>query len=819
MIAQDLRYTFRALLKSPAFTVAAVLTLALGIGANATMFGIVDLLLLRPPAHVRDPQGVARIGVEWRARQSGESSEPSFFFSFPAYRALRGASGFEGIGLMTTPQDFPVGRGRDAARAAGVLVSANYFSLLGVTPHHGRFFTADEGSEPVGAPVAVISYGFWQREMAGDPSAIGREVRIGTRPYTIVGIAPRAFTGLWLGATDIWIPLSAAEGLRFVSSNWTEDRQSTWLHIFGRLRTGVSPSQAAEQAAPLFRSTVDERRLANYDAAIVVQRVRAAVASGRSGAQGDLRIAVILAGVAGLVLLIACTNVANLMLARALGRRREIALRLALGIKRRRLVAQLLTESITIALVGGAAAIVMARWGGEALRVIFFGDVVWTGSVVDGRLLLFAAVATLVTALLAGLLPALQASRVELAAALKTGSKAGARTIHGARTRAALLTVQATLATVLLTGTGLFVQSLRKISEVPLGMAPEGVLMASIGSRGTGYATDQLNDVYERMAEAVRSVPGVQSAAVSLTVPFASSWGSSIRIPGRDSVPGAYINAVSPGFFETMGTPILSGRDFSRQDSESGNAIVVSARAATSWWPSESALGQCVVVGPEDASCMQVIGVAQDMRKETVIEPEENVLQVYVPLSRATSGMSQRLLLVRGTGRAVTPLIGPVRSAVQGSVPDLPYVNVRPLAILLEREIRPWRLGASMFSTFGALALLLTCVGIYGVVAYTVTHRTHEFGVRVALGAQKRSILSRVAGEGVQIALIGAGAGVLVALAFTRLIEPLLFEVSPRDPMVVLGVVLIIVVAAVLGSLIPAWRAARVDPMVALRSD
>jgi predicted permease len=491
--------------------------------------------------------------------------------------------------------------------------------------------------------------------------------------------------------------------------------------------------------------------------------------------------------------------------------------RLALGAARGRLVAQLLTESLVLATLGGLAALLVAAWGGNLLRSVFFGDVLWSDALLDARVMWFAASATVLTAALSGLVPALQASAPNLAATLKAGAREGGG--QRSRTRASLLVVQSTLAAILLVGTGLFVRSLRNVHAVPTGMRPDRVLMSSVALRGSEYSRSEVDALYARMAERALSVPGVASVAVSLTVPFASSWGSRIVVPGRDSVPGAYVNAVSPGYFETMGTRLLAGRDFTPVDDAAAPTIVISARAARRWWPDGDAVGRCVHLNADSLPCLQVIGIAEDVRKETVLEAEDDVLQVYVPLGRATTNMSQRILLVRAGTPDVASLMEPLRRAVQVAAVNLPYVDVRPMAQLLDDELRPWRLGASMFGAFGMIAALLTCLGIYGVVSYTAAQRTHEMGVRMALGARAPDVLLAVAGDGMHVSLRGAALGVVLALLLQGLVEPLLFGVSAFDPVVLGGVAGLLALVAALGSVVPAWRATRVDPVLALRSE
>jgi len=821
-IADDLRYALRQLRRSPGFALAVAATFALGIGANATMFGVVDRLLLRPPAHVREPERLVELGARWRWENDTMTQKS---FPYVTYRALRrglvGPDVEEVAATTYSAGDFPVGRGERARSARGMLVSASYFPLLGARPALGRFFLPDEDVEPVGAPVAVIGHGYWQRAFGGSPAALGRGLEIGTRRYTIVGVAPRGFTGVELGAVDVWLPISSAEGLRFGGAEWATTRRSTWIRVFARVAPGV-PRERVEARATAINLEAGEPRMPGMGATIAAIPL---VASIRAVTQGvTARVAGLLGLVSGLVLLIACANVANLLLARALRRRQELAVRVALGASRARIVRPMLAESLLLALLGGAAALLIAQWGGALLRVLVFGDLRWEGSPVDGRVLAFTALAATLTGVAAGLIPALQASRLPPSAALASGAReAGER--HP-RTRAVLVAAQAALAVVLLVGTGLFVRSLDNLRELPLGMQPDRVLLATMDLRLLGLTMRETDAMFRRMEERVRALPGAGPAAVAVTVPGRGSYGTMVRVPGLDSVPvppggGPFVNAVRPGFFAAMGTRILRGREFTEADESSrARVVVVNETMARLAWPGQDALGKCVRVGSDTAPCAEVIGVAENSRRQDWVEGE--IFHVHLPLSQAPDWMAARLLVVRpagGGGRYPERLAADVRRAMQTAAPDLPYAEVRPLETLYASELRPWRLGATMFGAFGALAVLLAAVGLYGVMALSVAQRTRELGVRIALGARGGDVVRLVVRQGVRLVAGGTVVGLAAALGAGRWVEALLFRVSPRDPAVYGGVVLLLLAVGVAACLVPSWRAARVDPAVALRAE
>ncbi|HEX5437976.1 MAG TPA: ABC transporter permease [Gemmatimonadaceae bacterium] len=813
---QDLRAALRQFTRDRAVALVAVLTLALGVGANATMFSIVDRFLLHPLAHVRDADRVVELADAWRV-QGNDVVQRSF--PYAAFRAFQERlSAAKSVAMMTNPIDVPLGRGADAQDVHGSLVSASFFPLLGVHPALGRFFAPDEDRLPEGTPVVVVSYGLWRPILGGGPSALGARLELGSRTYTVIGVTPKGFTGPTLGAVDVWIPVTAAGDLRFVNGpDWATSRTSTWLRVFARLEPGVSRERLAAEATAINLES-GEPRMATMHTTIDALPL---IASLRDMRGTSARVAVLLGALSVLVVLIACANLANLLIARALRRRREIAVRVALGISRGRLVRQLLVEAGVLALLGGCAALLVAWWGSSAARTLLFGDVQWTRGLVDWHVLLYTLGIALASGVLAGLAPALQFSRPHIADALKAGAREGGQ--YRSAIRTVLLVAQAALSVILLVGAGLFVLSLHAVSTLPIGMQPDRVLLATMDLLKTGWSAADADALFTRMAERVRALPGIQSAAVAVTVPGVATWGVDLTVPGRDSLPqpeggGPFINAVQPGYFATMGTRILRGRDFTDADGAAGAPVViVNQTLAHAAWPGEDPIGKCVRLGDASTPCVTVVGVAENSRRQNWIE--EPIFLLHVPLAQAPAYMQQRLLVVRPRGSHPELAIAAVRSAMQTTAADLPFANVQPMMSLYDAELRPWRLGAAMLGAFGVLAGLLVAAGLYGVISFTTTQRTQEIGVRLALGARSSQVLELVMREGLALAAAGGIVGVIVALAGARFIEPLLFHVSPREVAVYGAALGVLGVVATIATLAPAWRAAHVDPATALRSE
>ena len=817
-----------------------VVTLSLGIGANVTMFSIIDRLLLRTPAHIVDVDRVVQVHSRWFGSQNVQSSQP-----YRLYKDLLAVSEFEQV-AVTTPSSvvdreyYPLGRGQAAIRIPGAQVSPGFFPLLGVRPHRGRFFQEDEAGETNPQQLAVIGYAFWQRHFGGRDDAIGSTLDLGTDRYTVVGVAPEGFTGVELSDVDVWIPIAAANGLRFAKgADWATTRNSQWLSVIARLRPGANLQRAAAQATAIFRAGERERVAAatnpspRFRAGPDSQSVelssilpgKSIKAFGLSARSAEMRVSQLLGGVAIVVLLIACANVANLLLVRALGRRREIAVRLALGVTRARLVHQLLAEGVILSLIGGAGALLCAQWSSGFIRSMLLGDTAWSGSAIDARLMVFTAVAALGTGLLTSLLPALQASTPELTSALKAGAREGGSARSG--TRSILVASQAALAIILLAGAGLFVRSLRNVANSPLGIDIDRVLVAGVPHASVGMTNAEAREVFRRVTQRATEIPGISAAATSVGLSFGMGWGTSLFVPGREppketNNPSQY--AVTPDYFEVLGIKLVDGRLFTESDrTGTPPVVVINETAARTFWPGENPIGQCRRIGADTMPCTTVVGIVTNARRQRLVESPTTM--VYRPLDQLDPAVYDRSVSFFGfafiarTTRNPRALAEPLRRLIQSTGPNMPYAEVRPLSDRLGRQTRSWTLGATMFSIFGSLSLLLAAIGLYSVVSFTVAQRIHEFGVRVALGATSRSLLRLTVVRGVIPVVIGIGAGTVIALAGSRFLKELLFEVSPRDPAVFVGGGALLFVVAIAASLAPAIRAARVDPMLALRSD
>ena len=814
-LREDIRYSFRQMRNAPAFTAAIIASFTLGIGANATMFGIIDQLLLRPPAHVVAPDQVYRIG---EMRHFGSDEYWTTGLSYPEYKDYRDhVADLAIVATATGAQSFDVGRGEHARQVRGLLVSASYFPLTGARPAIGRFFLPEEDREPDGVPVVVIGYNFWQREFDGESRALGSKLQIGQRWYTIVGAAPEGFTGLDKASVDVFMPITAAEGLRFAGANWSTSRGSFWLSAYARLRTGVPRARAEAQATAL------RRHIPMGDGSSPDTTLRTSLRSITSATDdvGAARVPKLLVGVSALVLLIACANVASLLVARALRRRREIAVRLALGVARARLIRQLVTEAVILATIGGLGALLVVKWGGEIVRRTLLGAY-GDNAAVDGHVLAYTAAITIATGLLAGVVPAVGATATDLAHTLHESSRAGSP--RRSRTRNALLILQTALAVILLIGTGLFVRSLHNVNAIELGMETNHVLVATINLRAAGFADAERQSLFASMLERVRHIPGVVDAAVGAALPFTSSYAVYLEIPGIDTIPsvkdgGPYVNAVTPEYFHTVGTRILRGRGFTAADAAShARVMVVSESMARIIWRGRDPIGQCVKFDSDSLLCTTVVGIAQSTHRTGVIEQSE-VLQYYVQLQHAPEMMRDRIVLVRPIDDRPERWIEPVRRALQTAAPNLPFADVRPMQTLYAWQLQPWHLGATMFGLFGALALVLTTIGLYSVVAYAVAQRTHELGVRIALGATGPRIAGMIVRHAAILCALGLAIGVAIAGIAGRFIESLLYKTSPYDPLTFALVVLLLVGVSVIASLVPARRAAGVDPTVALRAE
>jgi len=811
-LERDFGYAGRRLGRSPALTLGIVLTLALGIGANATMFGILDRLLLRPPAHITDPETVRRIAV-LRKSPHGQIRGTSDWMSYPDVRDLFAAESFSDVAAYTL-QHLILGRGETARQVSAGVVSGTFFPLLGVRPAHGRLF--GPADDRPGAPgVAVLGHGFWQRTYDGDPAVIGRTVDFGHGPYEIVGIAPEGFTGVDLEPVDLWLPIQiAGEDLRGI--RWRETRTWFWMHAVARIAPGVTPQQADAEATALHRSGRRELiEAGRYDAGARVQTAPLISARGPL-ASDESRVARWLAGVALVVLLIAGANVANLLLARTLRRRRESGIRLVLGVTRRRLFGQVLIESLLLAVLGGAAALLVTEWGSGVLRTLLLPDVAWIESPIAGRVVLVSLALCLLTGIFAGTLPALQASRSDVVASLKSSFGTAGRG-GGSRVRGALTVVQAALSVVLLAGAGLFIRSLHNARTLDLGFDPEGVVV--IEPIYAGDARDESQGPLLRQAvERLPELPGIEHASASVSVPFYSANVAELSIPGVDPLPELpsgppVIHAVGPDYLPLMRLPVLRGRGLTPADGEGSTRVaLVNETMARVMWPEDEAIGKCLVL--EGLACTRIVGVVADAK---VMELEEEpTMQYYVPLSQSPFEGPPEALLARVSDEGAADTI---RHALLAMDPDLRFVEIRPFPELIDPQARSWRLGATLFTLFGVLALIVAAVGLYSVLAFAVAQRTQEIGIRAALGAGRKNLIALVIGQSLRLVTLGVAIGLAAVWALAPRVEPLLFETPARDLRTLGAVAGILLLTALLAGSLPAWRATRLDPTIALRAE
>jgi putative ABC transport system permease protein len=820
-ISQDLRYAVRGLRSRPGFTAAIVLTLGLGIGANAAMFGIIDRLMFRAPAYLTDVDHVHHVYVSYMGRGSEETTGGFSYARFADFDRLSNA--FD-VKAAVGYANLAVGTGDDAREMTVGTVSAAFFRLFDAPPALGRYFTASEDSAPLGTPVVVLGYGYWQSHYGG-ANVLGKSLRIGDVVYTIIGVTPRGFVGNSdEAAPAAFMPVTsfaAARGAKmFGNYGWT------WLDMFVRRKPGVTINAAnADLTAAFVQSWALDRQ--QNPGKLPVEKARPhvrlyPVQNARGPDAGpNTRVATWVMGVALVVLLIACANVTNLLLAHAVRRRREIALRLALGVTRWRLLQQLLTESLLLAALGGVTGIVVATLGGRIISGLFLKAEDASAVASDGRTLLFVTVVTLGVAILTGIAPALHAMNGDVVDALKAGSREAS--YRRSRLRSGLLLFQGAFSVVLLVGAGLFVESLSHVRSMRLGYDITPVAYVEGVRRGAKLTNDEQNALADRMLAVASAVPGVESATLTMSVPFWNSYGRGTPfVPGVDSVAklGHFgTQAGSPSYFSTVGTRIVRGRGFTVDDRATTTPIVVVSEAmANVLWPGQDPLGKVMRVGPDTTPFFTVVGVAENIRIEDFKGKDE--FWYYLPIKQysADFGPARPTLLIRTHGRAEDRLLS-LQRALRPAMPGDSYVNVVSLASLVSPQERSWELGAKMFVAFGGLALVLAAIGLYSVIAYGVARRTHELGIRIALGAGLGDVMRMIVLQGVAFAVAGIAIGSAIALVAGKWIQPMLFSQKANDPVIYAAVASVLLVVSVAATLQPAFRATQVDPMVALRSD
>jgi predicted permease len=823
-LADDVRFALRQLRRAPGFSAALAVTFALGIGANATMFEILDRLLFRPPAFMPDPDRVGRIYLRRPLADGTERIDNNI--SYLRYTEMRDRTrAFANTAAVYQDDQRIVGTG-NAAEALGVgLVSASFWSMFDARPVAGRYFTPDEDQPPRGTNVVVLGYGYWQSRFAGDRAVLGRQLRVGGMQFTIIGVAPNGFNGIWPTTISAYIPITAAAYDVLGHERYYREHNTTWLEMIARLKPGVTPDAANAELTQAYRQSRLDAVAATPGTPPITQQSLALTRGELAPLPMDrgpkrsesAKVATWLAGVSVIVLLIACANVANLLIARGIRRRREIAVRIALGVGRGRLIAQLMTESILVAVLGGVLGLALAHWGGGAIRRVLLPDVDWSlVPVFDARVLLFTATTVMLTGLLTGLAPAAHALRADVNGSLKAGEREGGG--QRGRLRTALLVTQAALSVVLLVGAGLFVRSLHNVESVHLGWDADRVLHVQLEFRGTGLDAEQQRAFIQRAVDRARAMPGVVSASTLFSVPFWRTWSDDVFVPGMDSSDHQrtfVVNPVGDDYFATMGTRLLRGRAVTSSDQAKGPLVaVVSESMGKLLWKGQDPVGHCLRVGADTAPCREVVGIAEDITFGDIQGGGER-LQLYVPLTQEPTNSG---IIVRTSGDTRT-LAEPLRRQMQAMLPAMGFARVRPLASVLDSVIRQWRLGATMFTIFGSLALLLAAVGLYGVIAYDVAQRMREMGVRVALGAQSRDIRRLVLWQGVRVTTAGVALGAVAAFVTVRYVEQLLFATQAHDPVAFAVAIVTILLVAVVATLIPARRATRVDPVVTLRTE
>jgi predicted permease len=822
-VAQDVRFALRGIRTRPAFAAVVIGTLALGVGVNAAMFGILDRTLFRAPAYLVDPASVNRLYVTWTGpdghRGFQRGLEYTRYADFARWsRSISAAAAF-------AYRDLAIGERENTRELVVGIVSASFFDFFNAKPVLGRFFGPQEDKVPVGDAVAVISFGYWQSQYGGREDALGTTIRIGRDTYRIIGVAPRGFDGMSEQRSPIaFVPITAYAAAS--RPNYYQTYQWSWLEVIVRRKPGVDVAAAtADLSNAYLRSWNAERAIATgVERADVAkpEAVAGPVQLARGPMAGpETKVIVWIAGVALIVLLIATANVANLLLARALRRRREMAVRRAIGGTRGRLIQQILTETLLLAALGTVAGLIGAQLTAGMLRTLLVPTADASPVVTDARTLAFGVVAMVVTALLAGLLPALHVGRGDLAGSLKAGTRDAA--YRHSRTRTTLLVFQTALSVVLLVGAGLFVRSLQSVRAMRLGYDVDRLAYVSTNLRGVKLTPVEGKALADNLLATARSIPGVDNASLAVSIPFWSFEGRGLYVPGIDSVRklGRFtLQAGSPEYFATLGTRIVRGRGLSADDrANAPYVVVVSEAMAKALWPNQEPIRKCIRISSDTLPCTTVVGVAENIKVRQIAGDPE--FMYYLPFEQYLAELGPPGLLslfVRVHGRA-DDHAETLRASLQRVMPGAAYVKVMPMHELVDPTMRSWTSGASMFLAFGALALALAAIGLYAVIAFAVVQRTQELGVRIALGASAGDVLRLIVGEGVRVTLAGVVIGGAIAFLAGRGMSGLLFHVSPRDPMVYGVVALTLIAVGILASGIPASRAARVDPNVALRVD
>jgi putative ABC transport system permease protein len=809
-LMQDIRYALRMLRKSPGFALIAIITLALGIGANTAIFSVVDAVLLKPLPY---PQP-NRIAAVWGTHSKmGESRRT---LSYPDFKDLQAQNHVFAHVAVYSDSTTSLTGGGEPLHLYAETVSSDMFSVLGVQPILGRAFLADE--DQPGHLVAMIGYRLWQSQFGADPGIVGRAVTFGGRDFTIVGVLPASFVFPFNSdAPDVWKTFSEDTISDTGEKPMVEQRDAHFVEALARLKPGITLAQANAEA-----DAIGNRLAAQYPDTnkYMSFEVESALDSLVGSLKPQLRV---LLGAVAFVLLIGCANIANLLLARATARQREMAIRSAMGAGRARIIRQLLIEAGMISLAGGACGLIVAAWGTEYLVKLASGQFPRVaGTALDGRVLAFTFIASVVTAFLFGIAPAVQLSSQPLSEILKEGGRSSSQSARQHRLRNILIVGEMALAVILLSCAGLLIESLSNLQHVNPGINPHGVLTFAIDLPGSRYSKPEaIKAFFRQLTERMRALPGVESASTGVPLPFSDARiGTTYSLEGHpvppSEEPHVHFRAVNVDYFRTMGIPLLEGRTFAATDNASApNVIVINQALASKAFPGEDPIGKHIKPGVSESGLppfREIIGVVGNVKVRGLDSPDD--AECYTPEEQ--TGFDWQYGVVR-TSVPPTTLIPAIRDQVRAIDKDVAIFDVKTMDEYLAKATAQPRLDSALLALFAGLALILAMVGIYGVMSYGVAQRTNEFGIRMTLGAQRGDMIGLVLKQGLGVAAIGAAVGIAAAVGATRLLSSLLFGVKPGDPLTLAAVSVILLVCALVACYIPARRAMRVDPMVALR--
>ncbi len=818
---QDIRYALRILIKNPGFSAIAILSLALGIGANTTIFTVVNAILLNPLPVKQISRVVEVDTVDTKTRVTA-ANVTKLGMSYPNFQDYaRGSQVFSGLSCVVGPLPLTWSGGAEPKQTFGQMVNANYFDILGLRPAAGRFFLPDEDTKKGGNNVAILSYSLWVNKFGSDPNIVNKTITLNATSYNVIGVGPRGFKGAFTfgNAEQVWLPVSMyPQVLAGFFKDYFEDRRFLATAVLGRLKDGVSVNEAEASLKALASNLEREFPKDNASRSVALTPL-AEAAVGVNNRNQFVLIGGLMMGIVGLVLLIACANLANLLLAQSASRQKEIGLRAALGASQGRVTRQLLTESLVLAVLSAIVGLVIA-FGGRAVLWSFRPPFILDGDVdlsFDSHVLFFTLGVAILTAVIIGLVPAIKVAKPDLIEALKMGGRGG--TVGWTRSpfRSLLVVMEVALALVALIGAGLFIRSLQNAQQISPGFESKKLFVFAFDLGALHYEEGRAQQYFRTVIERAQSVPGVESATIASNFPLGGGLGRTVFPEGQDEASGyrgtlTQLNDVAPNFFQTLRIPLIGGREFTDADRKDTNQVaIINEAMGKQFWPDQNAVGKRFHFFGE-TQLREVVGVVRNTVVNNIGEEPQPL--AYLPLAQDFAPAVT--MQVRTSGRPESVVAG-VRSQVQPLDTNLALTNFNTIEELIDQGLWAPRVGAGLLAVFGALALLLSVVGVYGVLSYSVNQQTREIGIRMAMGAQTGSVLSLIVGQGMRLALAGLAAGLLVALLATRVLSSLLFGVTAHDPLTFAGVTLVLATAAILGCYIPARRATKVNPITALR--